>query len=277
MSSRSGLVTTEPGEALAGLLGVPAPDPGDGLPLLWHWLHLLERPAQADLGDDGHPVRGGVVAPPGPGRRRMWAGGRVTQWRPLLPGRATRTSWVVDEQDKEGRSGAFTVVTVGHRFEQDGAVVVDEEQSLVYRPAAGGPVPLPEAPADPAPRGEVAWELEVDATVLFRFSALTYNAHRIHYDRPYATGVEGHPGLVVHGPLQAIAMAEAARRLAGLSAGAVRLDYRLVAPMYDGEGLVASADHTVDGTLRTRVATRAGRPTAEGTLTPLGEGARPSA
>ena len=111
--------------------------------------------------------------------------------------------------------------------------------------------------------------LDVDPTLLFRFSALTYNAHRIHYDRGYATDVEGYPGLVVHGPLQALAMAEAARLLVGAPAGPVRFDYRLVAPMYDGEGLVAAADPGDDGSVVTRVMTREGRTTARGTLTPL--------
>ena len=267
MSVRSGLVTTEPGDALAGLLGVPPPAAGEGLPLLWHWLHLLDRPAQADLGDDGHPVRGGVVEPPGPGRRRMWAGGRVSQWRPLRVGEATRVSRVVDQQDKSGRSGPMAIVTVAHEVTQDGSVVIAEEQHLVYR-QAGGSTPAP-VPQQPAPGGEARLELDVDATLLFRFSALTYNAHRIHYDRDWATGVEGYPGLLVHGPLQALAMAEAARLLGGSPAGPVRFDYRLVAPMYDGEGLVASADRGDDGAVVTLVATRGGRPTARGTLTPL--------
>ncbi len=269
--TRSGTVTTEPGEALAGLLGVPLPGP-EGLPLLWHWLHLLDRPAQADLGDDGHPVRGGVVEPPGPGRRRMWAGGVVTQWRSLHPGAATRTSRVLDTVHKRGRSGPMTLVTVGHEIVQDGSVVVEEEQHLVYREAAApAPAPAPTAAdAEPAPVAAATLRLDVDPTLLFRFSALTYNAHRIHYDRAYATDVEGYPGLVVHGPLQALAMAGAARRLVGEPDGPVRFDYRLVAPMYDGEGLVATADRSGNGSLLTRVSTAAGRVTAEGVLTPVG-------
>jgi 3-methylfumaryl-CoA hydratase len=271
--TRSGTVTTEPGEALAGLLGVPAPDPAGGLPLLWHWLHLLDRPAQADLGADGHPLRGGVVAPPGPGRRRMWAGGRVTQWRPLRPGVATRSSRVVATEDKAGRSGPMTLVTVAHEVVQHAVPVIEEEQHLVYRGSGGPSVPASGEPG-PAPEAAATLRLDVDPTLLFRFSALTYNAHRIHYDRGYATGVEGYPGLVVHGPLQALAMAGAARPLSGRPHGPVRFDYRLVAPMYDGEGLVATADRGGDGSVVTRVGTAAGRATAEGLLTPVGRAGR---
>ena len=271
--TRSGTVTTEPGEALAGLLGVPAPGPEDGLPLLWHWLHLLDRPAQADLAADGHPQRGGVVAPPGPGRRRVWAGGRVTQWRPLRPGAATRSSRVVATEDKAGRSGPMTLVTVAHEVVQDGAPVIEEEQHLVYR-EAGGSSASASGELGPAPEAAATLRLDVDPTLLFRFSALTYNAHRIHYDRDYATRVEGYPGLVVHGPLQALAMAGAANRLPGRPDGPVRLDYRLVAPMYDGEGLVATADRGDDGAVVTRVRTGAGRATAEGLLTPVGRAGR---
>jgi len=266
VSSRSGWVTAEPGEALAGLLGVPLP--GKDLPLLWHWLHLLDRPAQADLGEDGHPVRGGAVAPPGPGRRRMWAGGRVVQWQPLRPGeKATRTSRVLAQQDKDGRAGPMTVVTVGHEISQDRGVAIVEEQHLVYR-EAGGSTASGE-PDEPRPGGEVRLERDVDPTLLFRFSALTYNAHRIHYDRRYAIDVEGYPGLVVHGPLQALAMAEAARLMLGPPTGPVSFDYRLVAPLYAGEGLVASAYAGEGRSVLTRVTTREGRTTARGTLTSL--------
>jgi 3-methylfumaryl-CoA hydratase len=271
VTTRAGTVTTDPGEALAGLLGVPPPGPQEQLPLLWHWLHLLDRPAQADLGADGHPVRGGVLEPPGPGRRRMWAGGRVTQWRPLRPGGATRASRVVATEDKEGRSGPMTLVTVAHEVIQDGSIVIAEEQHLVYRESGGPAAPpsRPSSPEQPAADAAVQLRLDVDPTLLFRFSALTYNAHRIHYDRGYATDVEGYPGLVVHGPLQALVMAEAARLLVGAPAGPVRFDYRLVVPMYDGEGLVAVADPGDDGSVVTRVTTRDGRTTARGTLTRL--------
>lgn len=267
MTEVSGAVDAGPGAALADLLGVRPPGPEAGLPLLWHWVHLLDRPALADLGADGHPERGGVVTPPGPGRRRMWAGGSVTQHRPLRLGPASRRARVVEERDTTGRSGPLTLVTVAHEVRQDGAVVIAEEQHLVYR-EAGGPS-RPTAPDKPATPGRAVVELETGPVVLFRFSALTWNAHRIHYDLPWATGTEGHPGLLVHGPLQAIAMAEAARRLVGDPGGPVRFDYRLVAPLYADEGLLAHADPGDDDSVETRVTTRSGRLTGRGTLRPV--------
>ncbi|WP_410626536.1 MaoC family dehydratase N-terminal domain-containing protein [Amycolatopsis sp. cmx-8-4] len=258
---RTELIQPEPAEALAALLGVPLPDVEAGLPLLWHWLYLLERPAQADLGPDGHPVRGGVLAPPGPGRRRMWAGGRVRTSGPLRCGEpATRHSEVLSTTEKHGGSGALTFVVVAHRISQRGQVVVDEQQDVVYREAG-----LPSLPGDgpvvPPADGDRA--LDVTPTLLFRFSALTYNAHRIHYDRDYSRDVEGYPGLLTHGPLQALAMAEAAHA-AGCE-GDQTFDYRLVSPLFDHQGLIARADVSADG-VTTAVRDRHGRRTATGTL-----------
>lgn len=228
----------EPAVALAGLLDVDLPDLGtDGLPLLWHWVYLLARPRQQDLGADGHPERGVLPAPPGPGRRRMAAGGRVTHIAPLTVGReATRRTETVSTQEKEGRSGRLSFVVVRHTITQDGDVKVVEEQDVVYRDAASTPTEA--ETAAPVPLGEGEWSLPVDPVLLFRFSALTYNAHRIHYDRDYARGVEGYPGLVTHGPLQALAMAESVRRT---GATATAIEYRVVAPLFDHQGLVVSS------------------------------------
>jgi 3-methylfumaryl-CoA hydratase len=209
---RSELLLPGPAQALGALLGVPVPDLADtsGLPLLWHWVYLLDRPAQADLGLDGHALRETLPAPPGPGRRRMWAGGRVRTSGPLICGeQAIKRSRVLSVQEKQGRSGALTFVVVGHQVLQEGRTVIDEQQDIVYREAtssAGPPSsPPPSGPVVPARDGEK--EIEVTPTLLFRFSALTYNAHRIHYDRDYARDAEGYPGLLTHGPLQALAMA----------------------------------------------------------------------
>jgi 3-methylfumaryl-CoA hydratase len=278
---RSELITAGPAEALAGLLGVPAPDlaGGEGLPLLWHWVYLLERPAQATLGSDGHPGTGGIPAPPAPGRRRMFAGGRVRAAAPLRAGEsATRRSFVSDSTDKRGRSGLLTFVTVTHEISQRGQVVIVDEQDIVYRDAAGpGSPELPAArPPDVdagldgcaalPPIDEHDWQVLIDPVLLFRFSALTYNGHRIHYDRDYARHVEGYPGLVVHGPLQGLIMAEACRRRTGLLARGLRaFDYRLVAPLFDQQGLVASWIAAGHGSVETRVRDLAGRTTAEGT------------
>ncbi len=269
-----------PAYALGGLLGVPLPDldGGAGLPLLWHWLYLLDRPAQADLGPDGHPVRGVLPVPPAPGLRRMWAGGRVRGSGVLRCGEpATKLTRVLSMTSKTGRSGPLTFVVVGHQIVQRDQVVVDEEQDVVYRQptspagAAGGP-DTGDAPAVPAADGE--WEIPVSPTLLFRFSALTYNAHRIHYDRDFAREVEGYPGLLTHGPLQALAMAEAARAAgrtgdAGAADRGERFfDYRLASPLFDHQGMIVSAV-PAEGATTTAVRDRYGRQTASGTLTTM--------
>jgi 3-methylfumaryl-CoA hydratase len=260
-----------PARALGALLDVPVPDldNGAGLPLLWHWVYLLERPAQADLGPDGHPVRGTIPAPPEAGRRRMWAGGRVRTAGSLRCGEpATRRSRVESVQDKHGRSGRLTFVTVQHQILQRGRIVIDEQQDIVYRDAVPSPGPASarpdEEPAIPPADGE--WAIAVSPTLLFRFSALTYNAHRIHYDRDYARDVEGYPGLLTHGPLQALAMAEAARA-AGGDDGDRSFDYRLLSPLFDFQGMVVGARRESD-TVVTAVRDRHGRQTAAGTLSP---------
>ena len=210
---RDDLVTATAAAALHGLLdgdGHP-PGVGDPLPPLWHWLAFLPQAPQRDLGPDGHPRQGGFL-PPTHLPRRMFAGGRLDLPLPVGVGRRLhRSSLVTSVTPKTGRSGDLVFVEVTHQVAEAGRVAIAEVQDLVYRgataPAAGGDPPAD----DPA-----AWtwheELATDPTLLFRFSALTYNAHRIHYDRGYATEVEGYPGLVVHGPLQAVALAELCRR-----------------------------------------------------------------
>src|SRR4029077_3863277 len=231
------LITPGPAVALAGLLGVPEPGPmmGAELPLLWHWVYLLDRPPQDALGPDGHQHRGGMPVPPGPGLRRMFAGGRV--WRDgelRLGSEATRRTWQASSVRKQGRSGPLHFVTVRTEVSQGGQGVISGEQDLVYRePGANGPARSGQNVASIGRDRTVA----VDPVLLFRFSALTYNAHRIHYDREYARA-EGYPGLVVHGPLQALLMAELARSRG--PAGS-EFSYRLVAPLYEDEGLIVSA------------------------------------
>ena len=273
VSEQTEILLPGPAQALGALLDVPVPRvaDGEGLPLLWHWVYLLDRPVQADLGLDGHPVRGTVAAPPGPGLRRMWAGGRVRASGRLRCGEpATRRSRVSSVQDKQGRSGPLTFVTVHHQVLQRGSVIVDEQQDVVYRAAAGsGGQRAAAAAAGPVvPPGDGERSIDVSPTLLFRFSALTYNAHRIHYDRGYARDVEGYPGLVVHGPLQALAMAETARAASRPgSAGAEGLvfDYRLLSPLFDHQGMVVSAVRESNA-ISTAVRDSHGRQTASGTL-----------
>jgi 3-methylfumaryl-CoA hydratase len=236
MTARTETLVPGPAQGLAGLLGAEGSAPGT-LPLMWHWVYLLERPATATLGADGHPTAG-IPAPPGEGMRRMFAGGQVTAHRPLYLGReATRRTEVVDRTEKQGRSGPLTFVTVRHTIVQDRQTAVVDRQDIVYltdRSRTGPPASADRPPpADPA-----AYQPETPTTrTLFQFSALTYNAHRIHYDRDYARDVEGYPDLVVHGPLQALYLAEAARRRS-LDAGEpvpVSCRYRLLAPLFLGE------------------------------------------
>ncbi len=272
-AERTELLVPEPALALGALLGVPVPDLGGsaGLPLLWHWVYLLDRPAQADLGPDGHPLRGTVAAFAGPGGRRMWAGGQVRTSGPLRVGEpATKRSQVVSVQDKQGRSGPLTFITLQHVIWQRGQLVIDERQDIVYRHAVrSGAETLDAGSAAAAiPPAPGEWAIEVSPTLLFRFSALTYNAHRIHYDRDYARQTEGYPGLLTHGPLQALAMAELARA-AGYPGGpqprSRQFGYRLTAPLFDHQGMVVRAATEGDA-LVTAVRDLAGRRTAAGTL-----------
>jgi 3-methylfumaryl-CoA hydratase len=173
---------------------------------------------------------------------------------------------VLSVQDKPGRSGPLTFVTVGHEIVQHGRAVIEEQQDIVYRQAAAQPSsPPPDNPAMPAAADE--WAIDVSPTLLFRFSALTYNSHRIHYDRDYARDVEGYPGLLTHGPLQALAMAEAARAAGHRSSkqdGGLDFRYRLESPLFDYQGMIVKA---VPGPeTATAVRDIYGRRTACGTL-----------
>ena len=149
---RTEILLPEPAHALGGLLGVPVPDLAhdEGLPLLWHWVYLLDRPAQGELGPDGHPLRGTIAAFPARGRRRMWAGGRIRSIGPLRCGEpATKRSRVLSVLEKQGRSGPLTFIVVEHQILQHDRVVLDEQQDFVYREAT------PPAGPPPAPAGEV--------------------------------------------------------------------------------------------------------------------------
>jgi 3-methylfumaryl-CoA hydratase len=245
----TGHIDAWPADAFAGLLDLPSPvrGPGDPLPPMWHWLHLLEHPAQAELGDDGHPADGPFL-PPLPDRRRMFAGGRLQVREPLRIGdEVSRRTSLVSATPKSGRSGAMLFVTLRQEFRRGGMIAVVEEQDFAYRsqPAGAARGLPPEAPVatEPAPSAPGAWRarLDPDAPMLFRFSALTYNTHRIHYDHPYVTGVEGYPGLVVHGPLLALLLLELPRRFAP-ERSVAGFSFRLQRPAFAGTPVVADAD-----------------------------------
>ncbi|MGA9748201.1 MAG: acyl dehydratase [Nocardioides sp.] len=226
---REEVLAPEPAEGLAAMLDLDLPvGAGVELPPLWHWVYLLERRPQRDLGPDGHPTEG-IPAPPGPGFRRMFAGGRVVHLHPLVLGRAAhRRTWVAATEHKTGRTGELTFVTVRSEVSQDGRLAVVDEQDIVYRPPGPALPPAGSAAAAPA-AGDARLDLDVDPRLLFRFSALTHNAHRIHYDRDFVHE-EGYDDLVVHGPLQALMMGELLRRH-GVALLGREFCYRLVAPM----------------------------------------------
>lgn len=220
VAQRTEIITPRPAEGLAAILDLPSWELSSnaGLPLSWHWLYLLDIPPQAALGSDGHRAWGGIPSPPGPGSRRMFAGGRVTQGEPLRIGSAaTRRTWESSSVEKLGPSGRLLFVTAHTEISQYGRVIITEEQDIVYRDAAqpsAGVSSRPPAPERLSPETQQwshDWFVEINPVLLFRFSALTCNSHRIHYDRDYAQSIEGYPGLVVHGPLQAVLMTELAR------------------------------------------------------------------
>jgi len=204
---------------------------GSPLPPLWQWFFFLPRVPQSRLGPDGHPQRAGFM-PPVELPRRMFAGARMRFLKPLVIGRpAQRRSVVRAVSEKEGRTGSLVFVTVAHAIRQDGAACVEEEQDIVYR-EAGAPVAAP-MPCELAPAPAGSWTRTVvpDPTLLFRFASLTFNAHRIHYDRTYATAVEGYPGLVVQGPLTAVLLMELVRCHARRPVTA--FTFRARAPLFD--------------------------------------------
>jgi itaconyl-CoA hydratase/mesaconyl-C4 CoA hydratase len=211
---------------IAATLGEPAPAVGDALPALWQWAFFIKPVGAEGIGADGHPSRGGFL-PPANDRNRMWAGGRVTFHAPLRVGvPAERQSTVIDVREKTGRTGVLLFVTVRHHYVQEGVVAIEEEQDIVYRQ----PTPPKLTGTDPAPASQWRETIEPSPVLLFRYSAVTFNGHRIHYDHPYVTGTEGYPGLVVHGPLIATFMV-AAFRNAHPQARLDHLSYRGLRPL----------------------------------------------
>ncbi len=206
-----------PARAMAALLDRDAADlrPAASLPFCWHWFYLHAAVKRSEVGPDGHPRRGGWL-PPVPLVRRMWAGSRLRFHAPLCLGElAERRSVVESIEEKQGRSGPLVFVRIRHSIIGPGGLAVDEEQDLVFRdpPAPGSAAPAPGGSSDPR-SSQFDWSDEItpDSATLFRYSALTMNGHRIHYDHPYATQVEGYRGLVVQGPLTALLLLDAARR-----------------------------------------------------------------
>jgi 3-methylfumaryl-CoA hydratase len=229
-------ITWAPAALLAATLDRPDPEPsnGDVLPLLWHWLYFLPRHRTSELSAEGHARRGGFL-PPVPLAHRMWAGGRFEFHRPLRIGdRVARVSRVADVSFKQGRSGPLVFVTVRHEIRNEQGVALAEEQEIVYRDSAGVYRDAAGAAPPPAAPDGQEWEREIHPgdVLLFRYSALTFNSHRIHYDRRFATSVEGYPGLVVHGPLIATLLLDLLRcNLPEANVG--KFSFRAVSPLFD--------------------------------------------
>lgn len=251
-------IDPRPAAALAATLGIDAPAAGI-LPPLWHWLYFLDWPTANELGEDGHPASGHFL-PPLTQRTRMFAGGRLEQRRPLAMGVETlRSTTLVRTDIKQGRTGELLFLVLRHELRQEDVLCVVEEQDIVYR---SGPVsrPAPTGPGAQATDEPCTPDavLRPTATMLFRFSALTANAHRIHYDADYARDVEGYQSLVIHGPLQILLMLQTG---AGTRPGEqlARARYRLSSPALLGEQLLVTTkaeDHSVD----VEIATSPGAP-----------------
>jgi 3-methylfumaryl-CoA hydratase len=230
--SSSDSVTRAPIAALSATLDREsrAREADELLPPFWHWLYFLPIHRQSALDQDGHLKRGEFL-PPVPLPRRMWAGSRLEFHRPLRVGdRISRASLISDVTYKEGRSGPLVFVTVRHQISNTGGLAVTEHQDLVFRENPRGGDPAPKIKTRP----RAQWQRVIcpDPILLFRYSALTFNAHRIHYDRPYAVEVEGYPGLVVHGPLIATLLLELLDR--NCPGRAVRrFTFRAIRPLFD--------------------------------------------
>lgn len=218
---------------------------GDPLPPLWHWLYFWDLAPASTLGPDGHPERGKFL-PPIELPRRMWAGSRVTFHRPLLLGAtASRRSTIADLRFKSGRSGRLAFLTLRHEIAVGGETFIEEEQDIVYLEARNPNSPM--RPGEPAP-ADPPWRREVlaDSVLLFRYSALTFNNHRIHFDHPHAVEVEGYPGLVVHGPLLATLMVDLVCRERP-RADIASFRFRAIRPVFGGPSFTVAGRPATDG------------------------------
>ncbi|TAH52046.1 MAG: acyl-CoA dehydrogenase [Betaproteobacteria bacterium] len=245
----SDIATATPYAALSATFDRPAERPAVGTPLpaLWHWLYFLPLHRQSEIGADGHARRGGFL-PPVPLPRRMWAGSQFEFHKPLAIGDAmTRTSTIHDVTEKTGRTGPLVFVKVRHEIRRDGEsdVALTEFHDIVYREA---PKPDDVAPPPKAAPASSMWEKKwvPDDVLLFRYSALTFNGHRIHYDRKYVTEVEGYPGLIVHGPMIATLLLDLLRHQMP-DAEVVRYEFRAIRPVFDINHFFVCGEPQADG------------------------------
>ncbi len=243
---------------------IGAPKKGDAAPFTVHWCLAPAVFPMSELGPDGHPTRGGFL-PPVPLPRRMWAGGELEFFDPLRVGDdATRSSRISDVTVKTGSTGTLCFVSVEHTISSPRGVAIRERQDIVYREMTGSQAAPTKAPPPPP----VAQHREThvsDPVLLFRYSALTFNGHRIHYDRDYVTKVEGYPGLIFHGPLQAAFIIELAAKLSG-GTPPKKFVYRGLQPLFEGSEFSVNASETAGG-MELWTANAAAQPTMKGTAT----------
>ena len=240
------------------------PKPGDAAPFTTHW--CLAQPVfpMSQLGPDGHPTRGGFL-PPVPLPRRMWAGGELQFLDTLRVGdEATRSSRISDVTVKTGSTGTLCFVSVDHVVSTPRGAAIRERQDIVYRDVSSAPQPAPKPAAAP-PVAQHRESHMADPVLLFRYSALTFNGHRIHYDRDYVTKVEGYPGLIFHGPLQATFIVELAAKLRG-GKPPKKFSYRGLQPLFEGSEFSINAN-TTDNGMELWTANSTGQPTMKGTAT----------
>jgi 3-methylfumaryl-CoA hydratase len=257
-----------PVRALTATFDEKDPDPqnGDPLPPLWHWLYFLDTAPQSRIGPDGHAERGDFL-PPVPLPRRMWAGSRFAfDGEPLRVGETIRrASKIKSVEPKSGSTGSMVFVTVEHTVSGARGPSFVEEHDIVYREAAKPGEKQREPKPAPA---DATWSRKImaDPVLLFRFSALTFNGHRIHYDQPYVTGTEGYPGLIVHGPLLGMLQIELARR-SNLSKVVKGFEFRALNPVYAGAAFSVLARRDADGGVTTWIADRNGGLAQQGRVT----------
>jgi 3-methylfumaryl-CoA hydratase len=241
------------------------PKRGDAAPFTVHW--CLAQPVfpMSMLSQDGHPTRGGFL-PPVPLPRRMWAGGELEFIDSLRVGdEAKRASRISDVTMKTGSTGVLCFVSVEHVITTSRGTAIRERQDIVYRDISNAPQAAPTKPAPPPPAAKHRESHMADPVLLFRYSALTFNGHRIHYDRDYVTKVEGYPGLIFHGPLQASFIVELAAKLHG-GKPPKKISYRGLQPLFEGSEFSINANET-DAGMDVWTANSAGQPTMKGTAT----------
>lgn len=266
--SSSNILTSAPMEGLAATLDRDDTRfaVGDAIPALWHWLYFLEPARQSEIAEDGHAKKGGFL-PPIPLPRRMWAGSRLRFARPLRVGETiTRRSSIKSVTIKQGRSGKLAFVCVVHELSDDSGIVLEEEHDIVYRempPPNAAPASTKKSEA----RIDFARTITPSPALLFRYSALTFNAHRIHYDRDYAKNMEHYPGLVVHGPLLATMLLEL---FSDNYAEAVlsHFEFRALSPVIDNQPFQCCGSKlSEDGTSRLWIVDNAGNLCLEASAT----------